>query len=271
MNRFGECLLNLNKVLLFRLFLGCISTSAMATILTPVLPLDGVVEADNNKFIDPRVDYSRFMGRVTDKSDSGKILKVKVENNNTKFLKAGDIIFFKVNNHDHGKFCKASIRAIEDLYFSMYVRDFDSCWSSDKYFTRGMQLNFKTKKLEQRVFEASHYREILILRKEGFLNQLNEINHFLWTFDQQRLKVASKYDEQINILMREKQLALDNLLHKKQENILLQNELAKKLDTVDESLDHYTIERQEYLVDRWNMDHEQDLPFGRRPQKLKRK
>lgn len=261
MSRFGEYLL---------IFITLCSFNAAAIILTPEFSDHGVITKQNNKFMDPKSDYSRFMGRVSDKDDSGNILKVKVENNNTKFLKAGDIIYFKVNNQDIGKFCKASVRSVEDFYFSMFVQDYDACWERDKYFPRGMQLNFKTAKLEQRVFEASKYREILILRKQGFLNQLNEINHFLWTFDQQRLKSAAQYDEQINELMREKQIALDNLLHKKQENILLQTELVKRLDSVDESLNHYKIERQEYLTDRWHMDHEQDLPMLRRPQKMKR-
>ena len=125
--------------------------------------------------------------------------------------------------------------------------------------------------MAQRVFEASKYRELLILRKEGYLKQLNSINHFLWTFDQQKLKTAAEYDTKINRIMREKQLALDNLLNKKQENILLQSELVQKLDTLDESLDHYRIERQEHITDRWFMDHDRGLPIMRRPQKIKRK
>ncbi len=261
MSRFGELLFSI--LLVF-------SLSASSTILTPVFPDQGVITPQNNSFLDPNADYSRFMGRVTDKSDNGKILKVQVENNNTKFLKAGDIIYFKVNNQDMGRFCKASVRTVEDFYFSVHVQDFSNCWKKERYFPRGMQLNFKTRKLANRVFEASKYRELLILRKESFLKQLNGINHFLWTFNQQRLKAVEAYDERINQLRREKQLALDNLIYKKQESILLQTELVKKLDSLDESLDHYKIERQEYLTDRWHMDHEQDLPVLRRPQRIKR-
>lgn len=263
MNRFGEHLLLLTFIFSF-------SIPVHSIIVSPKLSEDGAITPQNNSFIDPKSDYSRFMGRVTDKSDSGNILKIQVENNNSKFLKAGDLIYFKVNNQEKGQFCKASVRSVEDFYFSMFVQDYKACWDTSKYFPRGMQLNFKTTKLAQRVFEASKYRELLILRKEAFLKQLNDINHFLWTFDQQRLKSAAQYDEEINALIREKRLALDNLMHKKQENILLQSELVKKLDSVDESLNHYKVERQEYLTDRWYMDHEQDLPVIRRPQKMKR-
>lgn len=260
MKYFGELIL-----------LTLMSTSLQATILTPDLGDQKTIGEPNNNFIDPRVDYSKFVGRVTDKDDTSRILKVKVQNNNSKFLKAGDIVFFKVNNHADKDFCRASVRSIEDFYFSMYVQDFEACWGQNKYFPRGTQLNFKSELLATRVLEGSEYRKLLVLRKEGFLEQLNQINSFLWTFDQQKLKTAIEYDQRINELLREKQLALDNLIGKKQESLRLQTELVSKLDTLDESLNHYKVERQEYLIDRWNMDHDSDLPVGRRPQKLKQR
>lgn len=257
--------------LLFIISLALGPGLALANVLTPVFPNEGVMKRPNNTFIDPEIDYAVFMGRVTDKDDSGKVLKVYVENNNTKFLKTGDVLYFKVNNQDRGRFCRGNVRSVEDHFFSMYVVDFNECWKKDRYFPRGLQLNFNTPKMAQRVFEASKYRELLILRKENFLKQLNDINQFLWTFDQQKLKTAAIYDEQINELLREKQLALDNLLSRKQESLMLQTELIKKLDSLDESLDHYKVERQEHITDRWFLDHDSGLPMLRRPQKLKKR
>lgn len=265
MKRFGEGLL-----FFFLLILLSLSSVYSNTILTPDLTSKKITDTDNNTFIDPKVDYRQFMGRVSDKDDTGRILKIKVENNNTKFLKAGDILFFKVNNQDKGRFCRGSVRSVEDFYFAVYVRDFSSCWGRGRYFPRGMQLSFTSKILEQRVWEASQYRKQLLNRKDGFYKQLNGINNFLWTYDQQKLKLAAKYDQQINELIREKQLALDNLVQKKQENLLLQKELVERLDNLDESLDHYKVERQEYLLDRWSMDNDTGLPFARRPQDLKK-
>ena len=70
--------------------------------------------------------------------------------------------------------------------------------------------------------------------------------------------------------MRKKQLAIDNLIQKKQENLMLQTELKSKLRALDESLDHYKVERKEYLLDRWAMDQDLDLPVSRRPLKRKK-
>lgn len=246
-----------------------ISLEVNSTILTPDFPKDGVLGKDNHDFIDPEIDYSIFMGRVTDKDKTGRIVKIKSESNNSKFLKAGDIVRFKVNNHQDRNSCKASVRAVEDHYFSVYVQDFSGCWE-DKYFPRGLQLVFRSDLMARRVYEASEYRKLLLLRKEGFLGQLNEINNFLWTYDQQKLQTAADYDKQINELKRQKQLALDNMIQRKQESLLLQTELVQKLDSLDESLDHYKIERQEYLLDRWVMDNDTGLPYGRRPQEMKK-
>ena len=260
------------KYLLICLIYGITSSvSVFANLAVPDLPDVGVTDRANNAFIDPKVNYENFMGRVSDKDKSGRILKVRVENNNTKFFKAGDTVFFTVNEHTTTVPCRASVRNTEDFYFVVYVQDFDSCWPKEKYFPRGMQLNFESKTLSSRVFEASKFREILLLRKDGFLNQLNNINHFLWTYDQQKIKTAAQYDEEINAIRRKKQLAIDNLLQSKQENLLLQVELQKKLDGLDESLQHYRVERQEYLIDRWDMDHDMGIGFPQRPMKLKKR
>ncbi len=254
-------------ILLFTFF--CSMPQSLATILTPVYPNEGVLEPDNRGQISPVIDYERFSGRVTDKDDASRIFKIKVENNNSKFFRAGDQVLFKVNLQEKRKYCKAFVRNVEDFHFTIYVESLDPCFSSEKYFLRGTVLNFYSKTLAVRVFEATKYREQLIVRKEDFLKQLNDINHFLWTFDQQKVKTAANYDEEINRLQREKRKALDDMISLKQERLNLQNELMGKLNELDESLKYYRVERQELMTDRWNLDHDQGLPFGQRPQAVK--
>jgi hypothetical protein len=247
-------------------FLG----AAHAVTIVPNLPNEGVLEPDNRSAIDPNVDYEHFSGRVSDKDDSARIFKVNVENNNTKFFRAGDQVEFKVNLQANRDYCKAFVRNVEDFHFTIYVESLAPCYSSEEYFRRGTVLNFYSKQLALRVFEASKYREQLVVRKEDFLKQLNGINHFIWTFDQQKVKTAADYDQQINQLQREKRKALDDMITLKQERLVLQNELMKKLNELDESLLFYRVERQELMTDRWNLDHDSGLPFGQRPQDMKK-
>lgn len=252
------------------LFMTLSTQSTQAVTVVPNLPNEGILGPDNRGAIDPNVDYERFSGRVSDKDDSGRIFKVHVENNNTKFFRAGDPVLFKVNLKDNREYCKAYVRNVEDFHFTIFVESLGPCYSTSEYFKRGTVLNFYSKQLALRVFEASKYREQLIVRKEDFLKQLNDINHFIWTFDQQKVKTAADYDERINQLQREKRKALDDLITLKQERLVLQNELMSKLNELDESLLFYRVERQELMTDRWNSDHDQGLPFDQRPQALKK-
>lgn len=238
--------------------------------VVPNLPQEGVLGPDNRSAIDPNVDYERFSGRVSDKDDSSRIFKIHVENNNTKFFRAGDLVQFKVNLKPDREFCKGFVRNVEDFHFTIFVESLGPCYSTDEYFRRGTVLNFYSKQLALRVFEASKYREQLIVRKDDFLKQLNDINHFIWTFDQQKVKTAADYDQRINQLQREKRKALDDLITLKQERLVLQNELMKKLNELDESLLFYRVERQELMTDRWQSDHDQGLPMGQRPQDMKK-
>lgn len=251
------------------LFFLLFSFKAGAVVVVPNLPNQGVVGPENRGSIDPNVDYERFSGRVSDKDDTARIFKINVENNNTKFFRAGDPVLFKVNLKDTRDFCKGFVRNVEDFHFTIFVESLGPCYSTTEYFRRGTVLNFYSKTLALRVFEASKYREQLILRKEDFLKQLNDINHFLWTFDQQKVKTAADYDEQINRLQREKRKAIDDMITLKQERLVLQNELMKKLNELDESMLFYRVERQELMTDRWQMDHDQGLPVGHRPQDIK--
>lgn len=244
---------------------------AKAVVLVPNLPSAGILGPDNRGTIDPNVDYEQFSGRVSDKDDSARIFKIQVENNNSKFFRAGDEVLFKVNLKENKDYCKAFVRNVEDFHFTIFVERLTPCFgTSETYFKRGTILNFYSKILAQRIFEASMFRDQLIVRKEDFLKQLNDINHFLWTFDQQKVKVAADFDEQINRLMREKRKALDDMITLKQERLTLQNELMKKLNELDESLHFYRVERQELLTDRWQLDHDLGHPVGQRPQDIKK-
>ena len=261
----------LGHVLLGSLFIGtCIFSSlAISSNYEPDFPQEGFLSKDMDHKMDPAIDYSRFVGRVTDKDDSGRIFKIKVENNNAKFFRSADVVYFRVQGFEKRDRCKSFVKNVEDFYFTVYVENLNPCWSEKEYFKRGTILQFESNVLSTRVFEAMKYREMLVNRKNDFLKQLNGINNFLWTFDQQKVKVAADYDQRIVEMQKARQKALDDLIQMKQEQMNVQTELMRKLNELDGSLKYYQIERQELISDRWNMDHDAGLPVGHRPQELK--
>ena len=110
------------------------------------------------------------------------------------------------------------------------------------------------------------YRVMLLRRKNDFLKQLNGINHFLWSYNQKKVQVAAEFDQKIMDLERKKQVALEGLLSEREDQILLQRELIKRIGSADKDLEFFRIGKSELFDDRWHMDLELGLPVKPRPQ-----
>lgn len=258
------------KIYLF-IFLGLTPfISRAATEYGGTLASDEEFYKNVDSYYDYKTDYARFPGRVTDRDASGNIIKIMSENRNVKFFRAGDMLEFNVPSlKEARKPCIGYIRDVEKNYFVISVRDTYPCWGREDYFRRGTQLSFYSPVLSGRVKDASVYRVLLLKRKRDFLRQANDINHFLWSYDQKRVQVTAEFDQQIAELEKRKQKAMENLATKKKEGIILQKEMSKRLDELDRDIEFYRIERHELLTDRWDMDHDLGLPVDKRPQAMK--
>lgn len=228
------------------------------------LEKQGVIDS----FYDVDYDYSKFTGRVTDRDKTGNVFKISSENKNVKFFRSGDTVKFRMASKTT-KLCEGYVRSVEKGFFVIYVKDIYPCWKGGEYFRRGTMLFFETDALSARVRDASIYRIVLLKRRRDFLNQLNGVNHFIWSYDQQRQITAAEYDKKINEIQAGKQRAIELLLVKKKDSVNLQKELAYRLDALDKDLEFYRIEKDDLLYDRWHLDHDLGRPVGRRPQRSK--
>ncbi|TNF29199.1 MAG: hypothetical protein EP319_07480 [Deltaproteobacteria bacterium] len=262
------------KYLLSLSLLFCSSSvfanSNTVTMVSGEKSLKEIILEEKDSFYDGNRNYGYFTGRVTDRDQTANILKVSSENGNTKFFRAGDLVRFTVARKKEYDQCEGFVRSVEDGYFVVYVKDIYPCWGQKEYFRRGTVLVFESKKLYSRVQDASKYRVVLLKRRRDFFNQLNRVNHFLWSFDQQKVLTAAEYDKKILELRKAKERAMELLLHKKQDQIRLQKELSFRLDELDKDLEFYRIDNHDLLVDRWHLDHDTGAPVGRRPQELKK-
>lgn len=223
----------------------------------------------SDSFYDHGADYATFPGRITDRDESGTVLKISSESKNVKFFRSGDLIeFFLPSGRSEDK-CSGYVRDVEGNYFVLYAKNITSCWPSDGHIRRGTQLTFFSKALSERVYSASQYRQLLITRKEDFLKQLNDINNFIFAFEEKRVQVAAEYDRKILEITKAKQEAIDHLEVKKKESLVLQRELGIRLDQIERDIDSYRIENHELYTDRWHLDQDLGLPVGTRPQEIK--
>lgn len=224
-------------------------------------------EMAKDSFYDENVDYSRFIARVTDRDESATTFKVYSTNKNIKFFRSGDKIrFFPASVKQD--YCIGYVRGREENYFTMYVKNISSCWIIDKYFRRGTMIKVYSDVLAKRVKDASMHRIVLLKRRKDFLKQMNEINHFSWSYDEQRVQVAARYDQKILEIERAKREALDSLMTRKSESSTLSQGLSYKLDNLDKDLDFYRVEPGVIEGDRWHEDHDLGHPVDNRPQSI---
>lgn len=224
------------------------------------------VEVDS--FFDPKYDYSIFSGRITDRDETVSIIKVSAESRNIKFFRSGDKVQFRLPSKN-GEYCEAFVRGIEENYFVLYVKDLSPCYGTDEYFRRGTSLIFFSPKLLDRVREASIFRATLFQKKKDFLSQLNQLNHDVWNYEEQKMKVAAEYDKKIAELEKQKQLALDQHLSRKNDYVTLQRELIYRLDNIDKEIEFYRVEKEEPLFDRWHKDQDLGYPVFEKPEPLR--
>lgn len=221
-------------------------------------------EGEIDSFFNYNEDYSIFSARVTDKDSSGHVLKLQSKTKNIRFLKVGDFLPFKISENLSKKYCRSYVKNNEEAYIVIYVEDIKTCWGN-QYFRRGTKLYFNAKILAKRVRDASIYRRRLLKRRKNYYNQLNDLNHFVWSYDQKKIQLAASYDKKIIEVKKKKQKTLDSLVSKKREKLVLRRELSRHIDLIERDLKFYRVENDEKLDDPWSLDHGLSYPVTRRP------
>ena len=214
-------------------------------------------------YYNPDGDYSRFWGRITDSDDAHRTLKIRPETNNARFLKIGDLVTFKIGSRrQRREYCRGYVKSQEEGYFLLHVEEVSLCWD-EHYFRRGYILQFTSDVMTSRVRDASLFRTKLLQKREDFYRQLNDINHFIWSYDQQRILAVSSYDQKIMELQRQKRRALNSLVSKKDDYLKLQKKMSRELALIDQDLEFYKPEAPGEFSDSYNND--LTVPLIRKP------
>jgi hypothetical protein len=199
-------------------------------------------------------DYSHFYGRITDVSKDGAILRVNTENKNIKLFRSGDVVKFKLTKNKDGENCIGYVRDVDGDYLVYSVMSFAACSINEERLRVGSLLKLESKQLSERIGDALVFRDVLEKRKDDFLLQLNEVNQWLWSFKEQKLKEVAKYDQEIEAIKLRKFKSVSNLNLKRKDYLHLQRELKFRLDELDRDLEFYRIQNSRVLRDRWAKD-----------------
>ena len=219
-----------------------------------------------SKMVTADKDYSNFYARVTDRNDSGNVLKVSTENRNIKLFRAGDPIQFTLTKKSYrSEYCNGYVRDVEQGFFVFAVNDFKGCFGTDNYLRRGTLLKISSGILAKRIRDAEVYREVLFKRKKDFLSQLDKVNQFLWGFKQVKVQTMAKFDEQLEEVKKDRQKELNFLNLKRKDYLHLQRELRFRLDELDKNIELYRVEKVKVMRDRYIKDHDEGKAFLNRP------
>lgn len=238
-------------------------SQANATAYDPQLPDHGVMSLDYDGFLDPKQDYTKNVGRITDINQGQKIFKVKVENDTTRFLKAGDIVGIKIPNLSKDS-CEVGVVTTEINYVTFGWQSLESCWDSKKYFRRGLLLELSSTVMQLRVQQASAYRKQLLERRNVYLKQLNDVNNFFWKYETERDRLLNDFDRRINELKNQKVQAAGSLDDEKVNKTKVQGELMQELNSLDELLRFYRIDRREVFSDKSGQDYDTSAPVDQK-------
>lgn len=214
-------------------------------------------------------DESRFVARITDRDESGRIFKIRSENRNVKFFQKGDQINFNIYDQVNYRPCSAQVKDVEESHIVVKVSSLYTCWRRDKTLLRGTIIKIDAPILAQRVLEAKTRYTLLNKEKTDLLSQLNGVNNFIWNFDLEKSKVALEYDRRISELLKEKKQALIGVDQRRDNSFKLQRKLRDRLDKLDFELVEKRVEKQELFYDRWNLDHDLGRSHTKRPNRQK--
>ncbi len=218
-------------------------------------------------FLHENTNYSLMQGRVSDRDQRARTLKIQMPNHNTKFLKSGDPVRFKLNRKSQEVVCQGRVLTAEKQFFSLEVLNSKECDLDRPYLRRGAKLSLSLPSMRRRLGGAKRLQEDLIQKRRSYLNQLANLNQFIWSFREEQNEVSAEYDKKIVALQRAKLRALEGLTQKQREGLKRQQELRQGLVKLDKEIDFARIERQELDLNRPAADHDLGLPVERRPEK----
>ncbi len=253
----------LHLIFLTAFILAIVCKNLFATAYDPNLPDHGVMSLDFDGFLDPNRDYSKNMGRITDIHQEKKILKIKVESDTTRFLKTGDAVLISFEKLSKAP-CEVYVVSTEISYVTLSWTSLDQCWKQKEYFRRGLAVKLESSIMQLRVQQASAYRKQLLERRNVYLKQLSDVNNFFWQYETDRDKLLNEYDQKINALKNERSKVVGSLDEQRADKTKVQGELMQELNSLDELLKFYQIDRKEALTDRFYQDYDTSAPVDQR-------
>lgn len=223
------------KLLIITIF-ACLSSGALA------LPLESPYDENG----------SHFTGRLSRVNKDARLVRVRTEFPNIKFLNRKDRLEFWDESFPRSR-CQAVVEGRTNDYLLIKIPDYDRCIRSMN-FTTGSYLHFDSKDLKQTLVIARELVEILLKKRLAMRAKKERHERDLATYVDRVDVVNKRYEVLRQKLEIEWQKELAAMEEDKSVTFAEYKNAEARLNEIDTKLEAYRVEDNNLKLDRWSLD-----------------
>lgn len=197
-------------------------------------------------------DQTEFPGRVSRLNETAKLMRVRVDFSNMKFVNKGDKLQFWQHLYPKRK-CRGEVMARSQMYFLLKVFRYDDCIKRVNI-RSGASLRFFGEELSKNIKTAKELIDILLKKRLALQSKLKREASALEKYNEKIDIVSKRYETLYRKLEAEKLREMEFL--KKDQAVLFKDykETETKLRDVRKKLEIYKVEDSNFKLDRWSLD-----------------
>lgn len=215
--------------------------------ITKVMPLSAwSMDYDKDE------DTAVFSGRISRLSQSARLMRVRVDFKNAKFLKGQDRIQFWNDTYPDRR-CRAYLESKSNRYLLMKVPHYEKCLAKVKV-TVGTYLRFYSEDLEKNINIAKDLMVILNKKRMALSARLKRYEKEMTSYIEKIDTVNKRYEILRQKMELEWQQELSALEEDKTKSYMNYKNSQTRLNELDHKIQQYRVQDQNLYEDRWSLD-----------------
>jgi hypothetical protein len=195
---------------------------------------------------------SHFSGRISRLNKNARLVRIRTDFGNIKFLNRRDQIEFWSESYPDQR-CSALVEGRTNDYFLLRIPQYDTCIRR-VHFTTGSYLHFYSKDLEETVGMARDLVEILLKKRLAMKSKKERYQKDLIAHVEKVDAVNKRYEILRQKLEIEWQKELAALEEDRAKNFTEFKNSEARMNEIDSKLEAYRVEDHHLKLDRWSLD-----------------
>lgn len=197
-------------------------------------------------------EQSIFSGRITRITPEAKLVRVKVDFNNVKYLNKRNKVRFW-DERGRVRECEAYVLGKTNEHLLLRVPELEYCKRA-VLLTEGAYLIFKSEALEENLEVGKELVQILLKKRLAVNGQLSRVQKEIDVHNEKVNAINTRYDVLRQKLEKERLEKVAKINKDKMEELQSYKNYETKLMEIDQKLEQYRIEDENLEIDRWALD-----------------